>query len=148
MCNIEYANAYSEVIGILKYIPTKDYNKIPKNRIELFELNSNKNYSFNYNPTKTLKEQNVSKRAQAIMAILYRDYWASDIERKKILESQARDREILENQKKSSKDIEEIFKARSDNFKIEKQEMMVIQPVKKDNILDKIISRIKQIFKH
>ncbi len=148
MCNIEYANAYSEVIGILKHIPTEEYNKIPKERIELFEENSNKNYLFNYNPSMTLKEQNVSKRAQAIIAILYRDYWASDTEREKILESQARDREILEGQKKSSKDIEEIFKARSDNFKIEKQEMMVIQPVKKDSMLDKIISRIKEIFKH
>ncbi len=148
MGNIEYANAYSEVIGILKYMPIEKYNKIPKERIELFEENSNKNYLFNYNPAMTLKEQNVSKRAQAIMAILYRDYWATDTEREKILESQARDREILEGQKKSSKDIEEIFKARSDNFKIEKQEMMVIQPVKKDSILDKIIGRIKEIFKH
>ena len=37
MIDIEYANAYSEVLEILKYIPIKDYNKIPKNIIELFE---------------------------------------------------------------------------------------------------------------
>ena len=36
MIDIEYANAYSEVLEILKYIPIKDYNKIPKNKIELF----------------------------------------------------------------------------------------------------------------
>ena len=41
MIDIEYANAYSEVLEILKYIPIKDYNKIPKNIIELFEKNAN-----------------------------------------------------------------------------------------------------------
>ena len=34
--NIEYANAYSEILGILRYIPLKDYNKIPKKKIKLF----------------------------------------------------------------------------------------------------------------
>lgn len=35
--NIEYANAYSEILGILRYIPLKDYNKIPNKKIKLFE---------------------------------------------------------------------------------------------------------------
>ena len=30
MVNIEYANAYSEVLEILKYIPVEDYKKIPR----------------------------------------------------------------------------------------------------------------------
>lgn len=29
MADIKYANAYSEVLEILKYIPIEDYNKIP-----------------------------------------------------------------------------------------------------------------------
>ena len=50
MIDIEYANAYSEVLEILKYIPIKDYNKIPKNKIELFEKNANDEHGFIYNP--------------------------------------------------------------------------------------------------
>ena len=65
MVNVEYANAYSEVLEILKFISKEDYNKIPANKIELFKLNSNKEYKFTYSPNKTLDEQNVSKRAKA-----------------------------------------------------------------------------------
>lgn len=46
------------------------------------------NYKFNYNPNLTLEEQNVSKRARAIIAILFRDYWATDIQRNKIVKMQ------------------------------------------------------------
>ena len=47
MVNVEYANAYSEVLEILKFISKEDYNKIPANKIELFKLNSNKKiYSY------------------------------------------------------------------------------------------------------
>lgn len=88
MENIEYAIAYSEVLEILKYIPTEDYNKIPKSKIELFENNADKEYKFKYNPNITLNEQNVSKRAKAIIAILFRDYWATETQRKKIIAKQ------------------------------------------------------------
>ena len=40
MVDIKYANAYSEVLEILKYIPIEDYNKILTNRIELFKANA------------------------------------------------------------------------------------------------------------
>ena len=83
--NIEYANAYSEVLEILKHISKEDYNKIPKQRIKLFETSANKNYEFTYNPDQTLDEQNVSSRAKIIIAILFRDYWATDAQREKIL---------------------------------------------------------------
>ena len=83
MVNVEYANAYSEVIGILKYLSQEDYEKIPKEKINLFETNANKDYIFDYNPDKTLQEQNVSKIARTIIAILFRDYWATEEQRNK-----------------------------------------------------------------
>ena len=57
MVSVEYANAYSEVLEILKFISKEDYEKIPANKIELFKLNSNKYYEFTYDPEKTLDEQ-------------------------------------------------------------------------------------------
>ena len=84
MVNVEYSNAYSEVIGILKYLSQEDYEKIPKEKINLFETNANKDYIFNYDPDKTLQEQNVSKIARTIIAILFRDYWATEEQRRKI----------------------------------------------------------------
>ena len=99
MIDTKYANAYVEVLEILKYISREDYNKIPKNKIELFQINANNDYHFTYTPEKTLNEQNVSKIAKGIIAILFRDYWATDIQKKKIIEKQNYDRRIKEEQK-------------------------------------------------
>lgn len=99
MIDTKYANAYVEVLEILKYISREDYNKIPKNKIELFQINANNDYHFTYTPEKTLNEQNVSKIAKGIIAILFRDYWATDIQKKKIIEKQNYDRHIKEEQK-------------------------------------------------
>lgn len=109
MENLEYANAYSEVNEILKSISKEDYEKIPKSKIELFKKCSNPNYKFNYNPNLTLEKQNVSKRARAIIAILFRDYWATDIQRNKIVKMQKNEFSRLEMEKEKKYDVNNIF---------------------------------------
>ena len=106
----EYSIAYSEVLEILKYIPTEDYNKVPEEKIRLFKSNADKEYIFDYNPEKTLDENNVSKRAKAIIAILFRDYWANDVQRKIIIAKQNNDRREMEEEKKKNYKYEDLFK--------------------------------------
>ena len=53
----------------------EEYEKIPKNKIELFKTNSNKNYQFTYNPKKTLNEQKITycvclKHSTLILSLL------------------------------------------------------------------------------
>lgn len=110
MVSVEYANAYSEVLEILKYISKEDYEKIPNSKIELFETNHNKEYIFKYNPNRTLDEQNVSKTAKAIIAILFRDYWATEIQKEKIITKQNYDRKQLEEKKKERYNSDNLFK--------------------------------------
>lgn len=85
MISVEYANAYSEVLEVLKFISKEDYEKIPNSKIEIFEANQNKEYIFEYDPNKTLEEQNVSKIAKAIIGLLFRDYWSTDEQKDKII---------------------------------------------------------------
>ena len=110
MISVEYANAYSEVSEILKYISKEDYEKIPNSKIELFETNYSKDYIFKYNPNKTLDEQNVSKTAKAIIAILFRDYWATEIQKEKIISKQNYDRMKLEEERKARYNSNNLFK--------------------------------------
>ena len=110
MISVEYANAYSEVLEILKYISKEDYEKIPNSKIELFETNYNKDYIFKYNPNKTVDEQNVSKTAKAIIAILFRDYWATEIQKEKIISKQNYDRMKLEEERKARYNSNNLFK--------------------------------------
>ena len=76
---------YNEVVEILNHIPKEDYYKIPKNMVDMFKANIEPNYFFEYDTKKTLQEQNVSKEAKTIIAILFRDYWATEIQRNKII---------------------------------------------------------------
>ena len=114
MIDMEYANAYSEVLEILNYISKEDYNKIPENMIELFKENNNKNYKFKYDSSKTLDEQNVSKKAKTIIAILFRDYWATEKQREKILSKEKHDMQKIEQEKNEKYNPENIFR-NSDN---------------------------------
>lgn len=150
MVDIKYANAYNEVLEILKYIPEEDYNKIPKEKIELFETNANDNYKFNYEPNKTLDEQNVSKIAKGIIAILFRDYWANDDQREKIIAKQNYDRIKLEEQKREQYNPDELFKKKKidDVKENENKEEIYNLPieVKKENFYQRIIKFLKNFF--
>lgn len=143
MVSIEYANAYSEVLGILKFISKEDYEKIPNSKIELFEINQNKEYIFQYDPDRTLEEQNVSKRAKAIIGLLFRDYWATDEQKDKIIRKQNYDRQILEEQKKSMYDVENIFKKKS----YENEEVKEMVVYKEQRWYQKLFAKILRIFK-
>ena len=112
MVDEKYSIAYSEVLEILKHISQEDYEKIPKSKIELYKENANKNYVFNYNPTKTLNEQNVSKIAKGIIAILFRDYWATPEQREKIIKKQNNDRIQIEKEK-TKKYNPDVFKSKN-----------------------------------
>ena len=150
MVDIKYANAYSEVLEILKYIPVDDYNKIPKTKIELFKMNANNDYRFNYTPSKTLDEQKVSKIAKGIIAILFRDYWATDIQREKIINSQKYYRIKLEEEKRKKYNTN-IFQDRNNNKhkkyieeNISTNEVSMVEY--KEPLFRKIINKIKEIF--
>lgn len=146
MIDIEYANAYSEVLEILKYIPIKDYNKIPKNKIELFEKNANDEHRFIYNPNKTLEEQNVTKRAKAIIAILFRDYWANEIQREKIIKKQNYDRIKLEEEKRQNYNPNNIFKNREIKYTEIPTSNITSMIEYKESVFKRVIDKIKSIF--
>lgn len=148
MVNIEYANACKEVLEILKYISEEDYNKIPKNKIDFYKENSNNNYNFTYNPGLTLDEQNVSKIAKGMIAILFRDYWATEIQRSKIITYQNNKRRKIEEEKRDKYNIDNVFKERQNNLykEVVKKEEALIE-IKKEKWYEKIFLCIKRILK-
>lgn len=131
MDNIEYPIAYREVFEILKYIPKADYDKIPNEKIELYKTMQDTNYNFKYDPSKTLDEQNVSKRTKAILGLLFRDYWATEIQREKIISRQNYERQKLEEEKELKYNLDNIFKNNNKNAILdnteEKQKMALIE---------------------
>ena len=75
MEKLEFQNACYEVLEILKYIKDEDLVKIPKYEITLLKNNANYEHLFEYNPEKSMKEQNVSKLAKGIIALYFSEYY-------------------------------------------------------------------------
>ena len=144
MINIEDANSFYEVIKILEYVKEEDYSKIPVNLIKTFRTYANYEYDFKYDVNKTLDEQEVSKRAKAIIAILFRNYWATPIQKEKILNKQKYDMQRLEEEKREKISPDNIFKNRNND----KQESINNLPVevKQENLYHKIVNFIKKYF--
>lgn len=150
MVDLQYANAYSEVLEIIKHISQEDYNKIPKDKITLFETNNNKNYKFNYDINKTLDEQNVSKEAKTIIAILFRDYWATDVQRKKIKAKEKYDRDLKEQEMRYKYNPDNLFKKNNnseiENIAEQKTEIIVYKEHLIKRLINKFIKWINRKF--
>lgn len=155
MADIQYANAYTEVLDILKYISKEDYEKIPKRKIKVFEENSNKNYSFKYDVDKTLEEQNVSEIAKMIIAILCRDYWTTNEQRYIIIkkqrearkEQERQIRERIEQNRQIKEDSLKVIDVSSDlDLDLDYARGTNLEIYREDNIFKRIISKIKEIF--
>ena len=91
----DYYNAYVEVLEILKYIPAKDLSKIPKEIICRFEERKSKQYKFIFDKKKSIQQQ-LSNTSRAILSNLYRDYWATEYERKVITAKEKINRQRME----------------------------------------------------
>lgn len=149
MVDEKYGVAYSEILEILKYIPIEDYNRIPKEKIEIFETYANKEYTFEYDPNKTLKEQNVSNITKEIIILLFRDCWATEVQRKKIIAKQNYDRIKLEEKKKEKYNPNDLFRKNDINKNIlnqSKENMQVIE-YKEQKWYQKIFTKILKIFR-
>lgn len=153
MVDIQYANAYTELLDILKYISKEDYEKIPKSKIKVFEENCNKNYNFTYDENKTLDEQNVSEITKVIIAILFRDYWATKEQRYIIIKKQQeikdqKQKELMakfeQNKNISEKDLKKVNVA--SDLDIDYARGTNLETYKEENIFKRIISKIRGIF--
>ena len=85
----------------------------------------------------------VSKRAKAIIGLLFRDYWATDEQKDKIIRKQNYDRQLLEEKKKSMYDVENIFKRKSH----ENEDVKEMVVYKEQRWYQKLFAKILKIFK-
>lgn len=110
MINSTYAKAYREVLEIIKYFPKEEYAKIPKEKIEFYKKNMNRDYNFTINPEIDLSEQNISPEANAIIVNLFTDYYATEKQKNKIKEILDLNQKKEEQAKREKYNPDNIFK--------------------------------------
>lgn len=110
MANEKYARAYKEIIEILKNVNKQEVNKIPREMLDMFEINQDKNYDFKFDTEKSFDEQNISIETKAILANIFRDYWATEYQRDRIIKKEKHERELLEQKKREKYNPDNLFK--------------------------------------
>ncbi len=141
-----FPKAYREVYEILKYIPKENFEKIPKDFLEVIENNMDKTYYYKIDETKSFEEQEILKETKAIISIIYQDYWATDDRQQELIKIRSKQRKILEQEKREKYSSDIKFKEKEDS-KEEKGEKLIITKYKKENILVRIVNRIKNWIK-
>ena len=141
-----YACAYKEVIEVLKYTKREDVNKIPKYRILLWKTNMKNDYDFKIDTSKTLEEQNLSDEAKAIIANIFKKYWATDYQKERIEAKEKYDMEQLEKEKYEKYNPDNIFKRRQTNRQTESISDNISMVEYKVPIFKRLMDKIKGLF--
>ena len=160
MTNVTYNMAYAEVLEILKYLPESELRKIPKDEIKFLENNMDKDYKFVLDPEKALEEQNISRKANAILVVYFKKYFTNDYQKQKLNEILTRNQQIVENEARKKYNPEDIFRKNNNqtidnNQNVKNQQKLddnqetsnkQLAPYKK-SIFRRIIEKIKHFFK-
>ena len=150
-----YSKAYVEVLEILKYIPAREYLKIPQEKILQFKKYKDNNYTFNYDINIPFEEQNVLKETKIILTSLFNEYFLSNVQKSK-LDKILKYNEKLEEVEKSKKyRYDDIFNKNSSiKNNIKRQEIdnkkenanKIYIEKYKETFFNKIVNKIKSFF--
>lgn len=142
--------AYVEVDKILSFMEIRYVEKIPKKMREMFKNEKLQGYEPNIDKNVPLEEQKLERKTLAILAMLNLNYWCENEEEKQELIMA-----YSHNDKKRNKEIRErynpdnIFKNRNKEKEIEQitEEITAIVEYKKENFIQKLLNKIKRLFK-
>lgn len=142
----EYSKAYTELLIILKSLAKEDLKKIPRETLEFYIKNSDRNHKFKYEKNISFKEQNIMHLTIILFANLYLEYWASD-KRKEEIKKQDRDELIrIEAKKQELYSVDNLFKKSNENVSEENNQTAMII-VEKKSIFTRVREWLRKFFK-
>ena len=130
----EYREAVSEVLEILQFADEEIINKIPLEVLK--KLNSQKSITYipKFKETQKIEVEQISKKARAILDLLYRDYICTEEERKEF------DKQLVETNTQNQENMDYSIKKFQKDTKIEFKNALPVE-VKK-NFIQKILDKI------
>lgn len=128
--------ACNEVLVLLKMLPEAELKKIPEAEIKFLEEHRDVNYNFSVNPEVPINEVNISRKAKAILVVLWKKYFATDIQKQKL------DKILQENSMKEEQKKQEEYQY-SDMFKNNTQKIINLPTVIEEKWYEKVWNKIK-----
>ena len=143
----EYAVACTEILEVINYVSKEDYNKVPKDVLQVLEKNKKDDIVFLYNPWKDINEQKMSEAGRVMLASFFRDYWATEVQKNKIKAFQNNKRHQIEEENRQKYNTD-IFKNRNTTINESQNEQAEnIQLVEyKENIFRRILGFFRKMF--
>ena len=131
--------ACNEVLVLLKMLPEAELKKISEKEIKFLEEHRDANYNFSVNPEVPINEVNISRKAKAILVVLWKKYFATDIQKQKL------DKILQENSMKEEQKKQEEYQY-SDMFKNNTQKIINLPTVIEEKWSEKVWNKIKDAF--
>ena len=144
MVSKKYAMAYTEVIEILKHVPNEDVQKIPEEKLEFYKENMDKEYKYKLDFEKNFEEQEMSEITKAILANIFRDYWATPYQKERIEAKEKYDLYKIEEEKRKKYNPDNIFKNNKEPKPLENTNLPI--EIKKETFFKKLINFLKGLF--
>lgn len=145
-----YNKAFKEVVEILKHVPEESVQKIPQDMRDMFEEEMDKDYIFEVKDNVEFEDLKLLDETKAILANIFRDYWATPYQRERILAKEQYDRQKVDEEKQKKYNSNDLFKRKNinDTKEIESsnnENLPVI--VKEEKSYHKLINFIRKLFK-
>lgn len=138
------ACAYKEIYEILRIFPKELVAKIPQEKIRFFYNNMDNSYEYNISK-ETFDGQTMLEETKAILTILFRDYWATPVQKEKILSYENIERNKLEEETRRKYNPDNLFKKKEEQNYVEAHIEETAMVEYKENIFKRIVNKILNI---
>lgn len=148
MISQEYSLAISETLDILDHTKKEDVDKISTRFLNFLKENASKTYVSCIDFSKPLKEMNLNQKTIGILSVINKKFWCNDDERTKFEMKLKQNESEYKNELREKYNPDNLFKKNTINYSdvSSNQESALIE-VKELNILQKLLDKIKHLFK-
>ena len=140
--NVRISKSYKEVLTYLSLLPPTELKKIPPEKLEIYAKYMDDSYDYKIDSSRPMQSQKMMEETKAILSNIFRDYFANDYQKQRILAKEKSDLQKIEQIKKEKYDPYKILEKRNKN-KVEIKELVVY----KHSYLKELIKKIKKLFK-
>ncbi len=143
----QYGEAAVEVLDILDNTKKEDVEKIPQSFIKFLVEIASLDYKVNLDHTKTIEEMNLKDKTKELLGYIYIKWWSYDKEKEEYIKQIKEIEKIKEEKIREKYNPSTIFENKQLKNKEKENQNKTFQMVEyKENILTKIINKIKSLF--
>jgi len=147
---VDYNKRLVEVDEVLNYLSEEDFQKIPEDIRQIIKENKDKEYVWEYDESKELKDQGLSRDTIIILSYLNMEYLLNEKQKKLMEEIHDLNERKAEEEKVKQYFVDDLFrKNNSEGDKKEEVEQTQGNSlvVYKESLFSKMINKIKNFFR-